>query len=92
MEALDDSPRLANWKFRAMGCSLGEALAEAPRDARITLRLPVGEVRYFTDAARRHGLGRDTFARRVLGTWMVAMEGVEPDDIPFTFKGGILRP
>jgi len=92
MIALDDTERKSNWRFRAVGMSLGEALAEAPRDVRVTISLPVGEARLVSDAAKARGIPRDAFIRRVLGTWMVAMEECEPSAIPALLVGGLIRP
>jgi len=92
MIAMDDTPRRSTWRFNALGMSLGEALAEAPRDVRITLTVPVGEARLISDAAKARSIPRDAFIRRIIGTWMVAMEGLASEDVPMLTGGGLIRP
>jgi len=92
MIALDDTKRKSTWRFNALGMSLGEALADAPRDVRVTIVVPVGEARLISDAAKARGIPRDAFIRRVLGTWMVAMEDCDPDAVPALLVGGLIQP
>lgn len=90
--ALDDTPTRTNWRYRAIGSSVGEALAQAPDTARLGMRIPVGEWRIVREIAARRALGVEVLARRALGTWMVAVERVEPRAIPHLTRGGMLGP
>lgn len=91
--ALDDTPRRVNWRWRALGRrNLTEVLAEAPTHYNLRLQLPIGEQRIIADLARSRGLGLQPYARRLMGSALAAIEGLEYDDVPYLLKGGLLRP
>lgn len=90
MQAVDAVPRRKNWRFRALGCSYGEAMADAPRTGRVGLEIPVGEMRILRELAAERGIGVETLVRRALATWMSAIGDVDPDSIPTLARGGIL--
>lgn len=92
VQALDDTERKPNWRYRALEMSMGEALAEAPRFTRLTVKVPVGEMRIVRDVAKRREMPVDPMLRRAFGTWLVAVEGVDPVLLPWLTKGGILGP
>jgi len=72
--------------------SIGQAIAaDTERYTRLNVRMPVTEARLISEAAKRHGTTRDPFIRRVLATWLVAMEDVDPRSIPSLSRGGLLR-
>lgn len=92
VNALDDGAlRRKNWRYRALGMSVGEALAQAPTVTRVAIPVPAGEYRILKDVAAERGLAMEPFTRRILGTWLVAVAGVEPAAIPSLTKGGLLR-
>lgn len=91
--AIDDTPNRRNWRYRAIGQPMGQAIAEgAPRNARVGMRIPIGEWRIIRDIATRRDLGMEVLCRRAFGTWMVAVERIDPVEIPYMTRGGMLRP
>jgi len=90
IRALDSTERQRNWRFRALGCSVGEAMADAPRDGRVGLKIPVGEMRILREVAKERGFRVETLVRRALATWLVAVADVDPEELPFLAHGGML--
>lgn len=90
LAALDASPRVARWRARAMGGNRTDILAEASPDVRLGLKVPVGEMRIVRDVARERGIGAETMFRRGFGTWMAAMTELDPGDLPYFLRGGLL--
>lgn len=88
--ALEQTPRVRNWKFKALGMSTGEALADAPRDGRIGFAVPVGEMRILRVLAKERGIGVEPLVRRGFATWMCAVGDVDPEDVPSLGRGGML--
>jgi hypothetical protein len=91
IQALDETPRERNWRFRAIGSSYAEAMVDAPRTARVGLKLPVGEWRIVREVAKERGIGVETLVRRGFATWLVAIGDVDPASIPSLGRGGMLR-
>lgn len=92
VRALDeDTMRRRNWRYRALGMSVGEALAQAPTVTRVAVPIPAGEYRIVKDVAAERGVAMEPFVRRALGTWLVAVASVDPGAIPTLVKGGLLR-
>ena len=90
--AMDTTERVSTWRYRALGMTRGEAMLGAPTHSRVSLKIPVGEARLVADCAKDHGLTRDVYARRVLGTWLACFDEVDPDSIPALLRGGMIRP
>lgn len=88
----DDSPRDKAWRRKALGMPRPVALAMAPREYRLDLRIPVGEMRLVNDVAKAHGLGTRTYLRRVLATMMVVVDDVDPEMLPYLAHGGLIGP
>jgi hypothetical protein len=91
VQALDATDRQRNWRFRALGSSYAEALADSPREARLGLKIPVGEMRIVREVAKERGIGTEQLMRRAFATWLVAIGEVDPEAIPYLTKGGMLR-
>lgn len=91
---LDDTPRRPFWRWHVQdGKGLAQILAEsAPRQHRLDIRIPVGEMRVVLDAAKDRELGVRTYMRAALGTCMVACDGYSPEYIPSLTAPGLLRP
>ena len=92
MIALDDVKPERYWRRRALGGNYGEALALPRPAARIGLRMSLDEKAIIVRLAERHGIGVETYMRRLLGTALVAVERVEPDALPALLLGGMIRP
>jgi len=90
MLALDSTEPRRNWRFRAIGSSYAEAMADAPRDARLGLKVPVGEMRILRVVAKERGIGVEQLVRRAFATWLVAIGDVDPASIPYLSRGGML--
>jgi hypothetical protein len=90
LAALDTSPRVARWRARAMGGNRTDILAESPPAVRFGLKVPVAEMRLVRDAARARDIGAETMFRRGFGTWMAAMTELDPGDLPYFLRGGLL--
>ena len=87
LAAIDMTPRKRNWRQRALGMSQPDALAMVPGDYRLSLKVPLGEMRLLRDAATERGIGVEQLVRRALGTWMT----VAGYDVPFLTSGGLIR-
>jgi len=91
LELLDSSKRRANWKYRALGATVAEVVAEVPTKTRLDVNVPVGELRVVRRLAEARGLTLRAYLRRALATAVVC-DGVDPADVPVLTKGGPLRP
>lgn len=92
--ALDDTPVRRAWRWEANGRrGLTEVMATAPAEHIWRMNIPVPQMRVLKVAADLRGVGPLTYARRAVGTLLVALEGLDPDDdVPFWTNGGILGP
>jgi hypothetical protein len=81
------------WRYRATGIDVATALGdESLRDARLDVRLNIGEARLVTAAAQARGIGTRSYVKRALGTMLVVCEGVPAEELPSMLKGGLVRP
>ena len=92
LELLDRAPAAKGWRHRALGMTRAEAIAQAGRDVRVDLRIPLGEVRIVHEVCRRREIGARAYLRRALGTMLVVCDGVEPAELPYLTSGGLLGP
>ena len=92
VHAMDDTPRVSTWRYRALGMTMGDAMLGAPSHSRLSIKLPVGEARMVADAAKDRGLSRDVYVRRIVGTWLATFDNVDPESVPTLLLGGMIRP
>lgn len=92
LEALDTTPRNRNWRHRALGMTMGEALATAPRESTLTLLIPVAEMRLLSDAAKRRELTPTRYVRRAVGTILHVCDGLPMDAMPWWIDTGPIGP
>lgn len=89
---MDDTPRNRAWKFRALGTTNSEALADVPRGVRLDMRLSIPEMRVLRTVAADRGISVRGYARRAVGTVLIACDDVDPDAIMGLAKGGMILP
>jgi len=53
---LDDEQRKRNWRYYALGMTMGQAIAMAPEVSRLGFRVPTPEFRIVRQVARDRGL------------------------------------
>lgn len=90
--ALDVTPRDPRWRHKALGMTRAEAVSAAPLRYRLDLQVPVGEMRVLRRLAERRGLGVRAYVRRLIATALLAVEGLDADDVPSLCEGGLIRP
>lgn len=90
LAALDTRPRDRLWRRKVLGCSIGYALSEVPRDVRLDITLPVAEMRVLRRTAESRDLGVREYVRRAIGTVLVVCDGYHPDDIAHLTRGGLI--
>jgi hypothetical protein len=91
--AMDQTPRNQRWRYRATGMTMAEALGhESLRDARLDVRITLGEARMVNDAARARDVGTRTFMKQSIGTILAVCDGVPPEELPSMLKHGLVRP
>lgn len=90
INALETTPRARNWRWRALGMSVGEAMVDAPRTGRIKVEIPVGEMRILREMAAERSIGVETMVRRGFATWACAIAELDREDAPSLTRGGML--
>jgi hypothetical protein len=92
MEHLDARPRNPMWRYRALGTTVAQAVADAPVTGTVTLHPPHGELRVVRKLARDRQLDLATYIRRLVGSMLVVAEDVKPDHAPWWTKDGLITP
>lgn len=92
LRELDTTPRDKRWRTKALGMTMGEAIASAPRWTMVDLRMTIGEVRVMRDCAKARGMNLRQWIRAAVATTAVCCDHVEPSMIPSLMDKGLLEP
>jgi hypothetical protein len=93
LTAMDQTPRNPRWRYRATGMTMAEALGqESLREARLDVKITVGEARMVHQAAAARGIATRAYMKQAIGTVMAVCDGVPPGELPSLLKHGLVKP
>lgn len=78
----DPAPSLPGWKHRALGMTVGEAMAAVPRTVVVEIDPPIAEWRLIRAVAATRGTTTAGLVRQLL-TEELSRHGISPEAVPW---------